>query len=61
MEYEITPCRNCTINKGYGGEYRCSICELSKLRQENERLNKKLKKQKEITDRKRFSYGKEKL
>ena len=47
MDYEITPCRNCTINKGYGGEYRCSICELTKLRVENERLTNKIKKEQE--------------
>ena len=49
MTYEITPCRNCTINKGYGGEYRCSICELTKLRAENERLTNKIKKELERT------------
>lgn len=43
--YEINPCQRCPLKDGYGGEYRCSICELTFLRKETERLNKKLKKQ----------------
>lgn len=56
MDYEITPCRNCTIKDGYGGEYRCSICELTKLRVENERLTNKIKKEQER--KKEFSRSK---
>lgn len=41
---EITPCEKCTIKEGYGGDYRCWCCELSKLREENEQLKKKIAK-----------------
>lgn len=37
--FEFTPCRNCTIKEDYGGDYRCSACEVNWLRKENERLN----------------------
>ena len=41
---EINPCEKCTIKEGYGGDYRCWCCELSKLREENEQLKMKIAK-----------------
>lgn len=39
---EINPCNRCTLKEGYGGDARCSMCELSRLREENQQLKKKL-------------------
>lgn len=41
-KFEFSPCVNCQIKEGYGGDYRCSLCEVSWLIKENERLNKKV-------------------
>ena len=50
MPYEINPCEKCTIKNGYGGQTRCSYCELTHLREENKNLKNKIKRGK--------SYGK---
>lgn len=41
-KFEFSPCVNCKIKEGYGGDYRCSLCEVSWLKKENKRLNKKV-------------------
>ncbi len=43
---EINPCDRCPLKKGYGGACRCSMCELSRLREENQQLKKKINKMK---------------
>lgn len=56
-DFVVSPCDKCEIKNGYGGDYRCACCELTKLRAENQRLQAKIKKRKP-TDREPIAFGK---
>ena len=40
--YQVSPCRDCQIKKGYGGQARCSACYVRFLEDDNARLRHKV-------------------